>query len=106
VIGIVEIVDRVMLRSERRERIRAEANRLVGDFGLDADSQARGRGRDANDLETARLWSRVALALARATGRRAGEAGGRSNGEGRRGHSISGELLAAAALAASRTVAA
>lgn len=60
-----------MLCSERTARIRAEANRLVGDFGLDAYLEARRRERDANDLKTARLWSRVALALARGTGRRA-----------------------------------
>jgi hypothetical protein len=71
-IRIVQIVERVVLRSRRKRmaRIRAEAARLVADFGLGAHSEARRRERDANDLETAQLWTRVALALARRRGAR------------------------------------
>lgn len=80
-IGIVRIVERVVLRSLRKRtaRIRAEATRLVADFGLGAHSEARRRERDANDLETAQLWTRVALALARVRGARPdGSAGART----------------------------
>ncbi len=70
--GIAELVDRLILRSRREPTawIRAEANKLVGDFGLDAYFEARRREREANDLEAARFWSRVALILAKATDKR------------------------------------
>ena len=104
-IRFAEMVDRMICRSRKDEKawIEAEANRLVSDFGLDAYSEARRRERDANDLETARLWTRVALALAKRTDKRP-RLRLRSNGDGRRLHSISGNLLAAVAFAACRTV--
>jgi hypothetical protein len=57
---------------EKIERIRAAAGALMDEFGDDAYSEARRRERKANREETAGVWRRVALVVARRTPRRVG----------------------------------
>jgi hypothetical protein len=52
---------------ERTERIRAVAGALMTEFGAEAYAEARRREREANSLETAGDWRRVALVVARRT---------------------------------------
>jgi hypothetical protein len=55
---------------EKIERIRAVARALMNQFGDDAYAEARRRERDAQRDETAGVWRRVALVVARWTPRR------------------------------------
>jgi hypothetical protein len=59
-------------RRERLERVEAEANALILDFGATAYSQARRREHEASSNAMAREWNRVALAVARKTGQTVG----------------------------------
>ena len=59
-------------RREQAERIEAEADALISDLGDGAYSEARRRAREASSDEMEREWSRVALAVARKTGRQVG----------------------------------
>ena len=59
-------------RREQAERIEAEADALISDLGDGAYSEARRRAREASSDEMEREWSRVALAIARKTGRKVG----------------------------------
>jgi hypothetical protein len=59
-------------RRERLERVEAEANALILDFGATAYSQARRREHEARSNAMAREWNRVALAVARKTGQTVG----------------------------------
>ena len=59
-------------RREQAERIEAEAEALISDLGDGAYSEARRRAREASSDEMEREWSRVALAVARKTGRKVG----------------------------------
>jgi hypothetical protein len=52
------------LRRERIEQIRAETDALVETLGVGAYSAARRREREASSDAAARLWRRVALAIA------------------------------------------
>ena len=52
-----------------RKRIEAEAEALIRDLGDRAYSEARLREREASSGEIARDWSRIALAVARKTGK-------------------------------------
>ena len=53
-------------------RMGAEAAALISDLGDGAYSEARRRAREASSDEMEREWSRVALAVARKTGRQVG----------------------------------
>jgi hypothetical protein len=55
---------------ERTERIRAAAGALMDEFGDEAYAEARRRERQAKRDETAGVWRRVALVVARWTPRR------------------------------------
>jgi hypothetical protein len=57
---------------EKIERIRAAARALMNEFGDDAYAEARRREREAQRDETAGVWRRVALVVARWTPRRVG----------------------------------
>ena len=57
---------------EGMERIRAAAGALMDEFGDEAYAEARRRERQANCDETAGVWRRVALVVARWTPRRVG----------------------------------
>ena len=59
-------------RRDQAERIGAEAAALISDLGDGAYSEARRRAREASSDETEREWNRVALAIARKTGRQVG----------------------------------
>jgi hypothetical protein len=59
-------------RREQAERIEAEADALIGDLADGAYSEARRRAREASSDEMEREWSRVALAIARKTGKSVG----------------------------------
>ncbi|HKN28986.1 MAG TPA: hypothetical protein VJY34_14300 [Roseiarcus sp.] len=59
-------------RREQAERIEAEADALISDLGNGAYAEARRRAHEASSDEMEREWSRVALAIARKTGRRVG----------------------------------
>ena len=59
-------------RRDQAERIEAEADALISDLGDGAYSEARRRAREASSDEMEREWSRVALAVARKTGREVG----------------------------------
>jgi len=59
-------------RWTRIGRVEAEAEALIRDLGLDAYSEARRRERAAGEEGTAEDWRRVALAIARMTGKRIG----------------------------------
>src|SRR5271166_16399 len=58
-------------RREQAERIEAEADSLITALGGGAYAEARRRAREASSDEMEREWSRIALAIARKTGRRA-----------------------------------
>jgi hypothetical protein len=57
---------------DKIERIEAEADALIHDLGVGAYSAARRREHEASSEAMARHWRRVALAVARKTGRRVG----------------------------------
>ncbi len=59
-------------RRARMERIKAEAEALIRGIGDRAYSEARRGEREASSDAIAKDWSRVALAVARKTGRRVG----------------------------------
>ena len=59
-------------RRDQAERIEAEADALISDLGDGAYSEARRRAREASSDEMEREWSRVALAIARKTGKHVG----------------------------------
>jgi hypothetical protein len=59
-------------RPARIERVEAEAEALIRDLGLDAYSEARRRERASGEEGTAEDWRRVALGIARKTGKRIG----------------------------------
>ena len=59
-------------RRDQAERIEAEANALIVDLGDRGYSEARRRAREASSNEMEREWSRVALAIARKTGKHVG----------------------------------
>ncbi len=59
-------------RRARIERIEAEAEALIRDAGDRAYSEARRREHEASSDAIAKDWSRVALAVARKTGKRVG----------------------------------
>src|SRR5271165_7282126 len=59
-------------RRARTERIDAEAEALIGDFGIAAYSEARRREEEASSEPIARDWGLVAAAVAQKTGRRIG----------------------------------
>jgi hypothetical protein len=59
-------------RREQAERIEDEADALISDLSDGAYSEARRRAREASSHEMEREWSRVALAVARKTGRPVG----------------------------------
>lgn len=59
-------------RRQRAERIDAEADALMRSLGVGAYSAARRREHEASSDATARYWSRVALAVARMTGKHIG----------------------------------
>jgi len=59
-------------RREQAERIEAEADALISDLGDGAYAEARRRAREASSDEMEREWSRVALSVARKTGKRIG----------------------------------
>ena len=69
-----EVQNAVLARPPPRRivRIDAEAEALIRDLGDRAYSEARRREREASSDEIARDWSRVALAVARKTGKRVG----------------------------------
>jgi hypothetical protein len=57
----------LLWRLERIERIHAAAAMLIGEFGVEAGSEARRREREANSAGTARDWKSVASVIARRT---------------------------------------
>jgi hypothetical protein len=60
-------------RRQRAERLaEVEAEVLIRDHGDGAYSEARRCEREASDIDTAAEWRRVALAIARKTGKRIG----------------------------------
>ncbi len=59
-------------RREQAERIEAEADALISDLGDGAYAEARHREREASSDEMEREWSKVALAIARKTGKNVG----------------------------------
>ena len=59
-------------RRARTERIDAEAEALIGDFGIAAYSEARRREEEASSEPIARDWGLVAAAVAQKTGRHIG----------------------------------
>ena len=56
-------------RRARIERIAAEPDALIRSFGVAAYSEARRKEREASGKQIAADWRRVALAVARITGR-------------------------------------
>jgi hypothetical protein len=56
-------------RRDRAQRIDAKAKALIETFGGDAYTEARQREGQADTQVTANEWRRVALAIARMTGR-------------------------------------
>ena len=72
-IGIGEILDRAIpgARQDRRTEFDAQADRLAGDFGHGAYSEAGPGQLEESDLERSRLLSRVACALAKRMDKRA-----------------------------------
>ena len=81
-------------RRERLERVEAEANALILDFGATAYSQARRREHEASSDAMAREWNRVALAVARKTGQTVSLNASNSNSDGRQaGGAISDSIL-------------
>ena len=59
-------------RRARILRVEAEAEAMIHDLGHRAFSEARRREREASSDEIAEDWARVALAVARMTGKRVG----------------------------------
>jgi hypothetical protein len=59
-------------RRDRAERTEAEADALISEVGDGAYSEARRRAREASSDEMEREWSRIALAVARKTGKPVG----------------------------------
>jgi hypothetical protein len=59
-------------RRDQAERIEAEADALISNLGDGAYSEPRRRAREASSDEMEREWSRVALAIARKTGKHVG----------------------------------
>jgi len=59
-------------RRERIERIDAEADAFIHNLGAAAYSAARRRGHEASSDAMAKHWHRVALAIAKKTGKRVG----------------------------------
>ena len=59
-------------RREQAERIEAEADALISDLGDGAYAEARRREREASSDEMEREWRRIALAIARKTGKSVG----------------------------------
>ena len=59
-------------RREQAERIEAEADALISDLGDGAYVEARRREREASSDEMEREWRRIALAIARKTGKSVG----------------------------------
>jgi hypothetical protein len=62
----------VRRQRDKIERIESEADALIHNLGVGAYSAARRREHDANSEAMARHWRRVALPVARKTGRRVG----------------------------------
>jgi hypothetical protein len=60
------------LRRAKTEQIDAEAEALIGDFGIAAYSEARRREQEASSDPIARDWALVAAAVAQKTGRSIG----------------------------------
>jgi hypothetical protein len=60
------------LRRSRTERIDAEAEALISDFGIAAYSEARRREEEASSDPIAQVWGLVAAAVAQKTGRSIG----------------------------------
>ena len=60
------------MRREWIQQIEAEADAFIRDFGVQAHSVARRWEGETDSLMMARVWSRVALAVARMTGKRVG----------------------------------
>ena len=59
-------------RREDARRVEADAAALVAEYELAAYSEARQRQQDAHNAGTFAHWGRVALAVARLTGKRVG----------------------------------
>ena len=59
-------------RREQAERIEAEADALISDLGDGAYAEARRREREASSDEMEQEWRRIALAVARKTGKSVG----------------------------------
>jgi hypothetical protein len=59
-------------RREEARLVEADAAALVAEYMLAAYSEARQRQQDAHNAETDAHWGRVALAVARITGKRVG----------------------------------
>ena len=62
----------VRRRRDKTERIETDADAFIHDLGVGAHSAARRREHEATSEAMARHWRRVALAVARKTGRRVG----------------------------------
>jgi hypothetical protein len=62
----------LMRRRERRALIAAEADALIRNLGVEAYAEACRRGRDANDLATARFWGQTAATIVLRIGERIG----------------------------------
>jgi hypothetical protein len=60
------------MRREWIQQIEAEADAFIRDFGVGAHSVARRWERETHSLMMARVWNRVALAVARKMGKRIG----------------------------------
>jgi hypothetical protein len=59
-------------RRERLEQVDAEADKLIGDLGVEAYAEARRREHESSDDAMALRWNRIALAVAHKTGKRVG----------------------------------
>jgi hypothetical protein len=57
------------MRRKWIQQIEAEADAVIRDFGVEAHSVARRWERETDSLMMARVWKRVALAVARKTAR-------------------------------------
>ncbi len=60
------------LRRETVQRIDAEADALIGEWGVEAYAEARRREFESSDDAIALRWNRVALAVARKSGKLVG----------------------------------
>src|SRR5271157_2290074 len=70
--GNLDMLSWLARRRARIGRIEAEAEALIRDAGDRAYSEARRREREASSDPIAKDWGRVALAVARKTGKRVG----------------------------------